>query len=513
MIIKIEAHEDISINIGTANTIRHVKEKILHSMGIPLHQQLLVFAGVELEDGQTLSHYDINNTSTVHLIRMYFGLNNTNDISEATVNIEDGGTIKLQIEPFNTIREIKEKIQDHEGIPVEQQFLAIGGVEVDDDQTISYYNVGNDSSIHLIRMGYDTGTVVHFSADSSAEINVSFEPKPLSDFYMACRDNNVATLRRLLQTLPVEEMNKLEPNGSTGLHVACFRGHQEIVKLLLEKGVSRSIVNRYRCLPYDEAASNDIKQLFERIPDDSRYVANSGRLEWLLVAANTKAMAARNIEAIKKYGTPQFEHYAKQIIDNYIKPHFRQVEKYEELLGFFNMAVTEKDPRYLIKAYTAETGFYTKLNVDLASETAVGKVERQIYLGILTFNPCFDKFRFSGEVYRGMRLTEDDLKEYGVNKKVMTKSFLSGTVDKNQTDYFLGKFKRKNIHGSEVKMGVICTYIILDKQCSLDLTHISEYPSEKEVLIFPYTVFTVTQIQSIAQNDGNATKHITLTQS
>ncbi|CAF3922025.1 unnamed protein product [Rotaria magnacalcarata] len=481
-------------------------------MGIPLHQQLLVFVGMELEDDLTLSHYDIDNTSTVHLIPMYFGLNNTNDISEVTVNIEDGDTITLQIEPSNTIREIKEKIRDHEGIPVEQQFLAIGGVEVDDDRTLSYYHVGNDSNIHLIRMGYDTSTVVHSSTDPGTVLNISSEPKPLSDFYVACRDNNVAALQKLLQTLPVEEMNKLEPNQSTGLHVACFRGHKEVVKLLLKKGVSRSIMNRYRCLPYEEAASNDIKRLFERIPDNSRYVANSGRVEWLLVAANTKAMAARNVEAIKKYGTPQFEHYAKQIIDNYINPHFQHVEKYEELLGFFNMAVLEKDPRYLIKAYTAETGFYTKLNVDLASETAVGKLERQIYLGILTFNPCFDKFRFSGEVYRGMRLTDDDLEEYGVNKQVMTKSFLSGTVDKNQTDYFLGKFKRKNVHGNEVKMGVICTYIIRDKQCSLDLTNISEYPSEKEVLIFPYTVFTVTQIQSISQNDGNAKKHIILTQ-
>ncbi|CAF3879295.1 unnamed protein product, partial [Rotaria sp. Silwood1] len=238
-----------------------------------------------------------------------------------------------------------------------------------------------------------------------------------------------------------------------------------------------------------EAASNDIKQLFERIPGNTRYVANSGRVEWLLVAANAHAMAARNIEATRQYGVHPFEPYVKQIINNYIKPHFQDVEKYEELLGFFNMALTTRDPKYLLKAYTAETGFYTKLNIDLASDTDVGKLERQFYIGILAFNPCFDQFRFNGEAYRGMRLTEDDLREYAVNQKVMIKSFLSATIDKSEAEFFLGKIQRHNIHGQAVKMGVMCTYIIRDKWSSLNVEHISEYPKEKEVLIFPYSVF------------------------
>jgi hypothetical protein len=307
-------------------------------------------------------------------------------------------------------------------------------------------------------------------------------------------------------------MNKLEPNGSTGLHVACFRGHREVVKLLLKKGVSRSIMNRYKCLPYEEAASDEIRQLFERIPGKERYVANSGRVEWLLVASNAHAMAARNIQAAQQYGAHQFEPYAKQIIDSYIEPHFRDVENYDELLGFFKMALREKDPRYLLKAYTAETGFYTKLNVDLASETDVGKLERQLYISILAFNPCFDRYRFSGEAYRGMRLTEDDLKEYAKGKQVMTKSFLSATTDKSEAEFFVGKIQRYNIHGQAVKMGVMCTYIIRDKRSSLDVHHISEYPKEKEVLIFPYSVFTVTNIQRSSQAYDDEKIDITLTQ-
>ncbi|UJR19914.1 hypothetical protein I4U23_023046 [Adineta vaga] len=152
-------------------------------------------------------------------------------------------------------------------------------------------------------------------------------------------------------------MNKLEPLGSTALHVACFRGHKEIVKLLLTKGVSRSIMNKYNCIPYEEAASNDIRELFDRIPGNNRYIGNSGRVEWLLVSSNAHAMSARNIEPARQTETHEFESHTKQIMDNYIIPYFQDISKYEVLLDFFKMALREKDPKYLLKAYTAETGF------------------------------------------------------------------------------------------------------------------------------------------------------------
>jgi ubiquitin C len=56
---------------------------------------------------------------------------------------------------------VKKKIRDQEGIPPEQQLIVINDIEVDDHRAISNYNIGNDSTIHLIRMGYATNTVGH----------------------------------------------------------------------------------------------------------------------------------------------------------------------------------------------------------------------------------------------------------------------------------------------------------------------------------------------------------------
>jgi ubiquitin C len=129
----------ITLDVTPNDTLGSVKSTVNEKTGVPKKQQRLTFEGKPLKkDKKTLKDYKIKNQDTLILEPM-----------QVNVKTPDGKTLSFQVEPTDTIEDVKKKVEDEIGMPVPDQRMLFEGEELNDPATLDDYNIKNGDTLFL----------------------------------------------------------------------------------------------------------------------------------------------------------------------------------------------------------------------------------------------------------------------------------------------------------------------------------------------------------------------------
>jgi hypothetical protein len=170
---------------------------------------------------------------------------------------------------------------------------------------------------------------------------------------------------------------------------------------------------------------------------------------------------------------------------------------------YFKEAERTQDCFLMATAYSADTGFYGMLNKVIASGPSnigmnpSGAPRVNLFIGLFLGPKIWEKYRYFATAFRGMKLSRNDFERYyKVGQSFLLKPFTSTSRSREIAQFFAPP---PSVLDPDT-LSVLCIYTIPEKDLTytgniaLDISTLSEFPDEEEVLILPYTSFKIRNI-------------------
>lgn len=153
--------QTIMLTVTPRDTVAQVKAMVEQQEGIPVAKQRLIFVGNQLHDDHYFLDYRIEHESAVHLV-----IREGNSF-EVHVRAPSGRSHVFEVNPGESVDQLKTKLRDREGIPCEIQQFFHNGQLLESNRSLLECNVISGSTLRLaIDQGRSTQIFVSLQRDT-----------------------------------------------------------------------------------------------------------------------------------------------------------------------------------------------------------------------------------------------------------------------------------------------------------------------------------------------------------